>query len=70
MRQVTVPQNEYVNIKIPKSYIDRKIEILLFPIDDINEESAAELSALKAYSNHSANLVEDWGHDSEDDVWK
>ncbi len=68
-REITIPKNEYMNIRIPKAYIDRKIEILIFPIDNELEESPKELSTLMAYSNHSANLVDEWLDDSEDNIW-
>ncbi|MDB9744039.1 DUF2281 domain-containing protein [Fibrobacterales bacterium] len=32
--------------------------------------SKSDESELKAFSNHSANLVEEWLDDEEDDVWK
>jgi len=33
---------------------------------DFNEES----SDVKSFSNHTANLIEEWKDTSEDDVWK
>ena len=68
-REITIPKSEYMNIRIPKSYIDRKVEILIFPLDIGNEESPNEFSDLMTYSNHSANLVDEWLDDSEDKIW-
>lgn len=35
-----------------------------------NDSSNQEMSETKAYSNHSAKLVDDWQNDTEDDIWK
>ena len=42
--------------------------------DNIKEYSLAELYEdkieIKSFSNHSANLIEEWKDSSEDDIWK
>ncbi len=35
-----------------------------------NYKSCESESDIKAYSNHSANLIEDWKETGEDKIWK
>ena len=39
-------------------------------IDKSQVEMIEESSEVKLFSNHSANLIEDWKDVSEDDIWK
>ncbi len=47
---------------------------VLIEEDSIKEYSITELYEdkieTKAFSNHSANLIEEWKDSSEDDIWK
>lgn len=49
----------------------RELEI----IEDKNIESVSKLenyenSEIKAFSNHSANLIDEWKDQGEDEIWK
>jgi hypothetical protein len=37
-------------------------------IESISIES--DIAEIKAFSNHSANLIDDWKDDAEDAIWK
>lgn len=52
---------------LPKNevYIEKE-NINEFSIQDINDDKLAT----KAFSNHSANLIEEWKDSNEDDIWK
>ena len=42
-------------------------------VEEINNKghkSTESESDIKAYSNHSANLIEDWKEAEEDEIWK
>ena len=42
-------------------------------VEDINKtgsKSTKSDSDVKAYSNHSANLIEEWKESEEDEIWK
>ena len=42
-------------------------------VEDINKTSSKSTksdSDVKAYSNHSANLIEEWKESEEDEIWK
>jgi hypothetical protein len=47
---------------------------VLIEEDNIKEYSISELYEdkieIKSFSNHSANLIEEWKDSSEDDIWK
>ena len=50
-----------------------KNEVLIVEDKVINESIKIDdenVLETKSISNHSANLIEDWKDDSEDDVWK
>ncbi len=52
---------------LPKNevYIEKE-NINEFSIQDMNNDKLET----KTFSNHSANLIEDWKDSSEDDIWK
>jgi len=39
-------------------------------IKNQNSKSSEIESDIKAFSNHSANLIEDWKEHAEDEIWK
>lgn len=40
IKTITIPQNNSYNLTIPNSYIGRKVEILVYALDEITEEKA------------------------------
>ena len=49
-----------------------KNEVMIVDEEVINEvlESYKKDDNIKAFSNHTANLISEWKDDSEDEVWK
>jgi hypothetical protein len=39
-------------------------------IKNKNSKSSETESGIRAFSNHSANLIEDWKEPEEDEIWK
>ncbi|MEA3352934.1 MAG: hypothetical protein U9Q33_03835 [Campylobacterota bacterium] len=70
LREIIRPTSENYNIHIPKEYINTNVEILVLPFDTSNEKTINKKdSDIKAFSNHSANTIEEWLDDSEDEIW-
>jgi len=42
VRVVVTPKEQDVSIHLPENYIGRRIEVLLCPVDEINEEKDAK----------------------------
>jgi hypothetical protein len=70
LREIIRPTSENYNIHIPKEYIDTDIEILVLPLNTLNSKiTDKEDNEIKSFSNHSANIIEEWLDDSEDEIW-
>jgi len=39
-------------------------------IESINKMNHEENTEINAFSNHTANLIEEWKDESEDEIWK
>jgi len=64
IRKIAVPRSRSLTVAIPEEFLNHKVEIVVFPIDD---EVDPEVQAL---SDHSASLIDEWRDSSEDSVWK
>lgn len=64
IRKIAVPRSRNLTVVIPEEFLDHKVEIVVFPI---NDEIDPEVQAL---SDHSASLIDEWQDSSEDGVWK
>ena len=70
LREIIRPTSDSYNIHIPKEYINRDVEILVLPFNGFeNKIKSKENNDVQAFSNHSANTIEEWLDDSEDEVW-
>jgi hypothetical protein len=70
LRQIIKPISEHYDLHIPKEYLNHEVEILVLPFESINKDKLnPEDNEIKAFSNHSANTIDEWLDDSEDDVW-
>lgn len=70
LREIIRPTSENYNIHTPKEYINTNVEILVLPLDNSNDKIINKKdSDIKAFSNHSANTIEEWRDDSEDEIW-
>lgn len=38
IRTILTPRNQTIQLEVPKKYIGKKIEVLLYDIDEINED--------------------------------
>lgn len=47
-----------------------KNKVFIVEKKKVNDCVVEDSSEVKAYSNHSANLIEEWMDSSEDEVWK
>lgn len=45
IRTEVTPLNQTIQIEVPKKYIGKKIEVLLYAIDELNEEVSPKSSA-------------------------
>ncbi len=71
LRKIIRPTSENYNIDIPKEYINTEVEILVLPFSNMqNKVKDNEQSEIQAFSNHSANNIEEWLDESEDEIWK
>ena len=70
LREIIRPTSKSYNIQIPEEYINTEVEILVLPFSNKKIKSNKENKELIAFSNHSANNIEDWLDDNEDKVWK
>jgi len=71
LREIVRPTSENYNIHIPKEYINTEVEILVLPFSNMqNKVKDNEQSEIQAFSNHSANNIEEWLDESEDEIWK
>ncbi|MCK9256883.1 MAG: hypothetical protein M0P02_02275 [Sulfurospirillaceae bacterium] len=63
--KLTMEENIYKNIM----FLLNNLQVKGLKIEEINSANTDdEQNELKAYSNHSANLIEDWK--DEDSIWK
>jgi len=69
LREIITPTSNNYNIYIPTEYINTEVEILVLPFDSKNQVKPQKNSELQAFSNHSANTIEEWKDDSEDEIW-
>jgi|SaaInlV_150m_DNA_4_1039716.scaffolds.fasta_scaffold17038_4 hypothetical protein len=71
LREIIVPDSEHYDLRIPKKYINRSIEILVFPIENRDNEiysnwSEKELDNIGKIGLNSKSLVQD---NEEYDKW-
>jgi len=61
LREIIIPNNEHYDLHIPKEYINRSVEILVFPVDDDYDEDKNIVLAQKS-------SMQDWDNE-DDEVW-
>lgn len=70
IRKIIKPTSESYNIHIPREYIDTEVEILVLPFGSKEHNTThRQYSETEAYSNHTANTIEEWLDDNEDEIW-
>ena len=68
LRKIIRPTNVNYNIRIPKEYLNQEIEILVFPLTHVRNDTIHDTD-VTLFSNHSAGTIEEWLDSSEDDIW-
>ena len=51
IRQIITPEEESYQIRLPKEYLNRKIEVLIFPIQDQDEENNDSIESILEKAN-------------------
>lgn len=63
VREIIKPTDKSINIQIPDEYINREIEFIMFPIDNIATPKKRERKSLKGafseYADPSKKALED-----------
>ena len=61
-------------IQIPETYHElqgrRHVKLVIIYEKSVKNDNALEESEIKAFSNHSADLIDEWKDESEDAVWQ
>ena len=67
VREIIEPNSTKFILNLPKEYVNTKLEIIIVPIE---KEIDNDENEIKEFSNYSANTIEEWLDESEDEVWK
>lgn len=69
LRKVIQADQEYISLRLPEHFIGKKIEVIVFTTDEVDElENAADVS-LTHFASESV-LANDWLKPEEDEAWK
>lgn len=68
LRKIIRPKNVNYNIRIPKEYLNQKIEILVIPLRHFPKDNIID-NEVKAFSNHSTGNIDEWREPSDDEIW-
>ncbi len=44
IRATVIPENQDISIHVPENYVGRKLEVLLYPVDELTETISAKKS--------------------------
>ncbi|WP_297443040.1 hypothetical protein [Sulfurimonas sp.] len=70
IREMIRPQYTSLNISIPTSYIDRDIEIIMFPVDEKNMDEKKLSTSNKSLKGVFSSYANKSLVDLEEDAWK
>ncbi len=63
IREIIKPKDKNLNIQIPDEYVDREIEFIMFPVDNIEAPEKKDRKSLKGvfgdYADLSKRVLED-----------
>jgi hypothetical protein len=68
LRKIIRPTNVNYNIRIPREYLNQEVEILVFPLTQVRNDTIHD-GDVTLLSNHSAGTIEEWRDSSEDEIW-
>lgn len=77
VRTTITPENQDISIHIPEDYIGRQIEVLLYAVDELNENKSVEKKnpsdfrgklklteeQYKDFQNHLTDIRNEWDRD-------
>jgi hypothetical protein len=70
LRKLITPNNQDINIHIPENFIGKELEVLIFPLTEIFEETTVLESSILTHHASEAVLSKDWLSAEEDKAWK
>jgi len=70
IRELIRPQYTSFSVSIPTSYIDRDIELIMFPIDEENSFENHEITSNKSLRGVFSSYANNSLMSLEDDAWK
>jgi hypothetical protein len=62
IKTVTIPEKNSYNIAIPNNYIGKKIEILIYALDEINEQNTTP-SKMKLSDKYRGSITKEQGQE-------
>ena len=69
VRTLVTPDNQNISIKIPKSYVGKKVEVIAFTVDEASDDILAKESILTHFASEKSLSI-DWLRPEEDTAWK
>jgi hypothetical protein len=69
IRTVLKAKNENISIKVPKDYVGKQVEIIVFLIDEAKTSMTISDKTLSHFASESV-LAEDWLTVEEDKAWR
>ena len=57
IRKIIKSSSEYYNVHIPKEYMDKRVETLVLPFDDVSEENNQEINKNTQLLEKTAGLL-------------
>lgn len=68
LRTVIIPSEEIISLKVPRSFIGKRIEIKASVIDD--DDGSMLMDERLTYIASESSLAKDWMSPEEDEAWK
>lgn len=70
VRTLITPDNQDISIKVPQSYIGKRVEIIAFTVEETMEEISVMKEPLLTYLASEKSLEKDWLKPEEDLAWQ
>jgi hypothetical protein len=69
IRRVITPQKQHISIEVPKDFIGKQVEVIVFSIEDVSSQSAILDEPMTHYASEKV-LAKDWLTPEEDKAWE
>lgn len=66
IKQILTPFSEYINIKLPKEFINKTIEVIILYYPEDNESTEKKERLLKIYNESQGVLPDNYKFDREE----